>query len=393
MSLVDKIDSDSDVESGGEGSLVDAIVDAGHSDGTIQPEEQGDAHTEGSDAGTAASDLGPEGGDKQQNEDSLVNKLDPEEESGEGDETDKSAETSEDGEKKGEEEESSELSDEDKAALEADLLGSSEIEPEGDPKWKDRYDESLRYAHQLEQEQRDKEAELGALLETLGRKIITTEDGLALTVSDEAKDFKAEDVDVASIVNGLSEAEMKLFGSDEEDGDPKAAAEVIAKKVASVFASKVPPVTATPDQEVLAPRQRDEVYADFISEKLRDGNFRFPDCEKPEIKGLLQRALRADDDRMTALYESGLKDKNLHSAMLELAYLRVQRVQQARLSMAAGEKQIQTKKQEEIKKGPSVSGSGSGNAVHSNKTKSKSQAIESFFDDVQSGGNMLHPEY
>jgi hypothetical protein len=401
MSLIDNIEETSGLTS--DGSAVetgtDAILDQVHAaegDNSSQSEEQGDAHTDGGDAGKAASDLGPEGGDKGQ--ESLVENVDENPENSARNKDDEGQENAGEEGKEGEEGEKTEggeqeLSDEEKAAIQADLLGTDPVDVTLDPAIRERLAEKDRYISKIEQERSDYNAELASLFKNLGRKVITTENGLQLVVSDDAKDFKAEDIDLTAVVNSLTDKEKALFGSDDEAGDPQAAAKVIAEKMASVFASQVPPITAKPQDEVLTSSQRNDVYYDFISEKLGDGQtLRFPDCEKPEVRDMVEQALAATDARMTSLHKAAQKDVGLQSALLELAWLRVHRVRQATMTLVSAEKKNQAEKTNESKNVPSVKGSGKGKNAAKKVEKSSSEKIEDFISDVAAGKpGVLHP--
>jgi len=398
MSLIDTIDEQSGIVSEGDADIVDAIKAADGTNGEAQSDAPTEDHTQSDKAPDASSDRAPEGDGKEEG-DSLVDDLETspankKPDTDEVDDKDKATDEKEDSNEDSESDDSGPLSDEDKAKLEADLLGSSELESATDPVWKQRYDDQTQYTRELEQDKSDKEAELATLFKTLGRKIITTKDGLQLSNSDDAKDFLAEDVNVDDIVKSLTQKELALLGPDEEINDPQAAAKLLAGKVAEVFASQVPPITAKAEDEILSQRQRDDVYYDFINEKLSDGSTtRFPDCEKPEIKSKLSTVLTSKDPRMSALRKAALKDPEVQSAYLELAWLRVNRATQTVMTLASADKKTQADKKETNKLKPSVGGTGGGNKGTSTEApQDKSGKILSFLDDVHKGGSMLAPE-
>jgi len=388
-SLIDSIEETSGaIEATDAGSLQDQIhvADTGES----LSEAPDTDLTEGVvDAGKASESRPPED-DKQETQDSLVDRMTPDApEEEKKDETDSKTDTDT------EEGEEADV-DAEARALKADLLGVSEDEPETDPVWKKRYDDTVQELREISQKTSDKEAQLETLLKSLGRTIINTKDGLQLAVSDEAKDFKAEDIDVDSIVNSLSDKELKMFGTEDEVGDPKEAANIIATKLASVFAEKVPPVTAKPSDQVLSIPEQNAIYNDFVSEKLGDGKTpRFPDCDKPEVQKELELAFKATDDRIEALKEAAQKDAKINAALLEFIWLRTFRTTHAVKSLTAARKQELDQKNSENKQSVSVTGSGGnqGGKGASSAPMSQRDAVSAFLDDVGKGGEMLNPEF
>ena len=242
----------------------------------------------------------------------------------------------------------------------------------------------------MEQDKSDKDAQLTVLLNDLGRKLVTTKDGLGLAVSDDAKDFKAEDINVADIVASLTQKELEMVGPDEEKNNPQAAAKIIASKVAEAFASQIPPITAKAEDMILTQRERDDAWYDFTSEKLADGKTpRFPDCDKPDVIEDIKRALNAGDDRMVALHEAGMKDANLHKALVELAFLRANRARQTVMTLKAADQKLQADKKDDNKNKPSVDGV-NGSGTKTPESASETDRITSIMDEAVKSGLGLH---
>jgi len=382
-SLINDIDNAAQEEAGAPvedpGSIQDQI-DAAENDGGTEA-LPGD-HTKDDQSGQASPAKPPEV-DGQQKEESLVDKVEDAKphETEEVDETKPAEEV-----KPSEEETPEEIQAREAAALKADLLGTGETEPETDPIWKQRYDDQTQHYQELERNQRDKDAAQEKALKDLGWKMINTADGLRLTASEEAVAKTAEGVDIDGIVKNLTPKELKLFGLDEEEGgNPAEAAKLITSKLAQVFATKVPSITARPEDEVMTPLERDEIYDSFISEMLADGKTpRFPDCEKPDIKKDLSGVFAAKDPVMVALRNASERDPLLHRALLEFGYLRVFRANQGERAMAAARKQELEAKKQENKKDVSVGGTGGNKGGRSDGAgnQTETERVSSLYDDV-----------
>lgn len=239
---------------------------------------------------------------------------------------------------------------------EDELLGI-DAEPETDPVWKSRYEDSCSHITRLEGEINEKLA----YLKSVGLEIAQTNDGLGLVPTEEYKqNVDLKDIDTAGIFGSLTETERDLF-----ETDPAKASEIIAKKVAVEIASKRPAVTARAEDKILSRDEIDSVYEDFSKEKLPTDQrtLKFPDASEQSVVARMQKAYRANSPGMDRFRQIAGQDKSMNRLMLEHCYLKSFHVHyNAKAAIADAKAQLEKKKTEN-KKGPTVSAPGSSTPV------------------------------
>jgi len=298
--------------------------------------------------------------DSEKNEDDSVDKTPTDDAGVEGDDKNKEEvkegetvveeEVTEEAKAKAEAEEAEKLKDEEEAELD-DILGIKKSEPEDSPVWKERHSEATRTIHELNSEKK----EVREFLESIGRKMVVTRDGLALVPTDDAKDFDAEDIDLNVICNSLSQDEL-----DELTTDPIKGAVAIAKKISGAFASSVTPITARQSDSVLTDEDQRECWDGFVEAKTGNGKTMFPDAENEDVQAQMRRVYETLPNELRDL--AG-KSKAALSAVQEILWSRVYRRQQAKVALESSRKAKVAEQEKKNKSGLVVSGSGSETGV------------------------------
>jgi len=354
--------------------LLDAIANADNSDDGFNPdieEALGAEHSDQSEEGKTS-----EGEEK--TSDAEV----PEDEAGK-----KEGSESEEGDKK--KDEATEEVDDEKVieeqlrAAEFDILGLKEDEPAEDPVWKDRCSEKDRYITELTQGHQAEMQATQELLSSLGREIINTPEGLQLAPTAEAKDFTADDVDLDAAYSELSDKEKLLF----EDVDAKDALKVAARVVGKQFASKVPPVTASPNDKVITPDEMKKTWDGFVDSRMtRSNKPMFPDADKPEVSEMIQKIINQDTPEMNAFRNAAMKDINVLKALYAHGYNTYFRAVQVKSILKAHLKREKQKEAEKNKKEVSVGGLGGGTGAAGQDGTSKPTSSEQLLDAIAGAG-------
>jgi len=236
--------------------------------------------------------------------------------------------------------------------------------------WKARNSETRKYADGLNDEIRSyKEA-----LASAGRQLIHTDDGDKLAPTEDAEEFNPESVD--GIIKNLTEEELELFVD-----EPEKAAKLIAERTIKAVADKFTPIQANAQDKMLTRNELDDVYGNFLEEKLSDGTSRFKDADDSKVVGLMKKIVDSSTDpTINRLVEFANKDKDMQHVLLELLHSRVFIGTYKQKLYAAEQKKAQIKTKEKIEKEPSLSASGSAAPTKGQQGQSdRSQQVNDIF--------------
>ena len=232
-------------------------------------------------------------------------------------------------------------------ALFNELLGVKETEPDDSPVWKERHSEATRALH----EARDQMKHVAEVLKQQGREIVTTKDGFGLAPTADAKDFDPASIDLNAVVKGLSPDDLDRIADDPAEG-----AMVIAKSLAKEFATRVPPITARPQDAILSPQENQSTWNEFIGAKLSNGKPLYPNATDADVMADMERAYAALPPE---LQERAERDVVVLRAAMENSYFKVQRARQVKVLMAKHRAAKVAEQNQKNKQGVAVTGSGS----------------------------------
>lgn len=207
--------------------------------------------------------------------------------------------------------------DEAKAFEEA--LGLSPETEETVETWRGRAEDAARETSRVSQE---REAQLAALRE-IGVELVHVGDGqyqLAPTDDYRSKFDIDKDVDIARLIEPMSEAQRDAMFSDPEGTFAKLS-KGVAKKVALELLAKRPPIKEALSRPLLTESETREAYGTFVNAKMPDGKTSmYPDADKPEIQSRMSRLWTDNSPAMNAVREAAVKDKGVYMAAMELCY-------------------------------------------------------------------------
>lgn len=239
-----------------------------------------------------------------------------------------------------------------------DLLGIAETEPDNSPVWKERHSEATRTIH----DQADEMSAMREALKAQGREFVMTKDGMGIAVTADAQDFDVNDIDLKAIVSSLSQDERDAIAE-----DPEAVVMSLARKIRGEFASRVPPITARPQDAILSETARAEEWNKFTAMTRKNGKPLYPDANNTEIVAQIERAYMALSPEL-----QDAADRNPHvlQAVYQNCYLQVYRWQQARRALAKRQQKKVAEQDQKNKQGVAVQGSGSETSVKAQTSKS-----------------------
>jgi len=243
-----------------------------------------------------------------------------------------------------------EETDEEKAkreeALLNDLLGLSNTKPETVETVREKYQASSREAHAL----RDERSAIDQMLADKGVQLIQVGEGKYDLVANEKYMEDLDDKLIPDVFSSLSDAEKELA-----EDKPEEFAKLITKKAMAETQAMRPQANAREDQAVISDATREEVYNNFINAKLADGKTpRYPDASDEKVVDYMLKLYK--DPSNEALVDAMQKSPEMYHIGMEALYNKVYRVIAPQKAIEADAKAQQKRKEEENKKGLSVSG-------------------------------------
>lgn len=240
------------------------------------------------------------------------------------------------------------------------LLGIAHSEPADSAVWKDRHSEATRTIHEQAQE-------MDAMREALraqGREFITTADGYGIAVSEDAKDFDVNSVDLSAAYRALTTEQLEGLA----DGKPDSALRAIAENIRGQFASAVAPITARPQDAILTDAECRKEWASFCDMRRPDGKVLYPDADKPDVMKQMENVF---NNMPFDVQELAQRNQHVLRLCRQVAYLTVHRWRQAKSLLAQHRKAKVAEQNRTNKKGVAVQGSGSETPVKAQTQLSK----------------------
>jgi len=244
-----------------------------------------------------------------------------------------------------------------------DALGLSEVDLQNPEYWKDRYENSSREAHRINDEYKA----LLAMLSDQNVEPFPTSDGKFALRAKEGYGENLSDADLkipSDLVSKLSaETREILSDGNVEDKHVQEIARVVARQVAEGLKPKALEVSNEPERQSISDRDIDDVLKDFANEKLGDGKTpRFPDADQQPV--MQSMAAIYEDPRKADLRAWMNQTKENFRQGIELLYARVYMARAKRVASLQDAERQKAEQTEKQRKDASTSRSSVGQQSH-----------------------------
>jgi len=373
------VDEIKDTEPTAESRILDEIVHAGEAppDDVPSPESdptpvEGNAVEKPSpESGQLEDEAGVQSGDERPDAEKASDEADPEK--------------SEDPPKV-EEPESEEETRKKSEAFEDDLLGGQALEPDTVESLRERYAESSKESHRLNEEI----GSFRAALTELGLNAISVSDGkIGLVPTDKYfEDLNVDNlmkqVDLTKIFDALSEEEQETLGT-EPEGVLKTVAKKILKDASGLVLGARPPVTASVEDVEISEGNQAKVYEEFKAEKLRDGvTPRHVDADNTEVVRLMSKAFMIASPAMDEFRKWAYRSEDNYAFALRNCWLEAYHVRSRQGAVADNASAELERKKIENKKGLSVHVGGKEIAPEAMNDKATKNTHDSILESIVS---------
>jgi len=159
-------------------------------------------------------------------------------------------------------------------------------------------------------------------LKEMGLEVVHVGEGkYQLSVTDDYREkFDIEkELDIARLIEPLSEGQKEAMITDPEGTFTKISKGLLKKGVLELLAKR-PPIKGSVTRPLLTEHETSDVYSKFIGAKRPDGQTLYPDADKPEMQAHMARLWNAGSPAMDAMKDAGMRDKAAYEGAMELCY-------------------------------------------------------------------------